>query len=334
MIKLIGTDGSRFYNFTLEKKKYIVGRNQDADICVTHKTVSRNHASIEFSDSADTYILTDNNSRNGTFVNGSRISEKQTFNSSDIIQFGQVEFKVISSDSIPKSTSVPITHHLSQIDAEKSVFLSINEALKPLPAKVTELPDVLPTMFEMAKILVMSEPKEKMLERSIELVSKVIPAERLAVLTHTDSGEVVTSAILLPSGKDPGSFNLSSTIINEILTERNSILINPQEDDRFSQQESIIISEIKSAMAVPLFDDEKVFGILYVDTTNPLHSYNNDYLRLLATFGNLIASRLLNYELIYERQEMKVLEAELEKAAKIQMKVIKDTKKRLVNLTS
>ena len=136
------------------------------------------------------------------------------------------------------------------------------------------------------------------------LVSKVIPAERIAVLSHTDTGEVVTSAVHLTSGKDPGSFNLSSTIINEILKERNSILINPQEDDRFAGQESIIISEIKSAMAVPLFDDDKVLGILYVDTTNPLHIYNNDYLRLLATFGNLVASRLLNYELILQHIEM------------------------------
>ncbi len=299
MIKLIGSDGTRFYNFSLDKKKYIIGRNSDANICISHKTVSRNHAIIEYSTSDNAFILVDNGSRNGTFLNGAKLSGKTKFSDADLLQFGQVEFKVTSSDSVPRSTAVPITHNLSELDAEKSVFLSINEALKPLPAKVTELPDVLPTMFEMAKILVMSEPKEKMLEKSIGLVSKVIPAERIAVLTNTDSGEVVTSALLLPSGKDPGSFNLSNTIIEEILAEKNSILINPQEDDRFAQQESIIISEIKSAMAVPLFDDDKVLGILYVDTTNPLHRYNNDYLRLLATYGNLIASRLLNYELIH-----------------------------------
>ncbi|KAA3632869.1 MAG: GAF domain-containing protein, partial [Calditrichaeota bacterium] len=127
-----------------------------------------------------------------------------------------------------------------------------------------------------------------------------------------------TSAILLPSGKDPGSFNLSKTIIKEILNEKNSILINPQEDERCANQESIIMSEIKSAMAVPLFDEGQVLGIFYVDTTNPLHMYNDDYLRLLATFGNLIASRLLNYELLNERQAKQVMEAELERASSIQ----------------
>ena len=326
MFKLIGTDGNRFYNFTLEKQKYVVGRNQDADIAIAHKTVSRNHAIIEFDEAQNSFVLSDNGSRNGTFKNGVQISEPKKIEGNDLIQFGQVEFKVSTSDQTSlKSASVPITHNLSKFDAEKSVFLSINEALKPLPSNVTELPDVLPTMFDMAKILVLSEPKEVMMEKAISLVAKVIPAERLAILTHTTGGDVVTSAVLLPGGKDPGSFNLSSTIINEILTEKNSILINPQEDDRFAQQESIIISEIKSAMAVPLFDDEKVLGILYVDTTNPLHRYNNDYLRLLATYGNLIASRLLNYELIQERQEKKVIEAELEKAAKIQKNLLLQT---------
>ena len=56
------------------------------------------------------------------------------------------------------------------------------------------------------------------------------------------------------------------------------------------------MSELRSAMAVPLFDEGRVLGLLYVDTTNPLHRYNDDYLRLLAIFGNIIASRLLNYD--------------------------------------
>ncbi len=322
MIKLIGTDGSRFYNFALENKQYTIGRNQDADLVVAHKTVSRNHATIEYSESDNSFKLTDNGSRNGTFKNGVRLTIPVLFDDTDLIQFGQVEFKATTNETKLKSAAVPITHNLSQVDAEKSVFLSINEALKPLPSKVTELPDVLPTMFEMAKILALPEPKDSMLDKSIACVSKVIPSERIAILTRTDLGDVITSAVLLPSGKAPGSFNLSKTIISEILTEKNSILINPQDDDRFAKQESIIISEIKSAMAVPLFDDEKVLGILYVDTTNPLHRYNNDYLRLLATFGNLIASRLLNYELIHERQEMKVMEAELSKAASIQKNLL------------
>jgi len=60
-------------------------------------------------------------------------------------------------------------------------------------------------------------------------------------------------------------------------------------------------------MAVPLFDEDKVYGILYSDTGNPLHRYNDDHLRLMATFGNIIGARMLNYTLLEERQEKQVI---------------------------
>ncbi|HVP07133.1 MAG TPA: SpoIIE family protein phosphatase, partial [Candidatus Acidoferrum sp.] len=127
----------------------------------------------------------------------------------------------------------------------------------------------------------------------------------------------------LPGGRDPGSFNLSRTIIRDLLTDKNAILIgNPQDDPHFAAQQSIIMSALKSAMAVPLFDEDRVLGILYVDTTNPLHRYSDEYLRLLATFGNIIASRLVNFTLLQEREEKHALEVELRRASSIQKNLL------------
>lgn len=322
MLKLMGTDGSRFYSWDLEPGKYEIGRSENADFVINDKTVSRNHASIvveRIDINHMKYVLEDKNSRNGTFVNNELIHGKQNVIDGDRIMFGQVEFRLSSGENTDLTDQkVEGAMRMSNIDPEKSVFLSIKEALKPLPSKVTDLPNVLPTLFEMAKILVLPEPKQEMLQHALKLVGKVIPAERLAILSRLKNNELITSASVLPSGKDPGSFSLSNTIINEILTDKNSILIDPLDDPRYQGKDSIIFSDIKSAMAVPLFDDEQVLGILYVDTTNPIHRYNNDYLRLLATFGNLIASRLLNYELLNERQEKQVFEAELRRASMIQ----------------
>ena len=320
MLKLIGTDGSRFYNWPMEIGKYTIGRGDDTDLTIDHKTVSRHHATIDIETSKQFYIE-DLNSRNGTLVNGEVITGRVTIKEGDTLMFGQVEFKLSAGDKFSNHKQSQTTR-LSEIDPEKSVFLSINEALKPLPTQITELPNVLPTLFDMAKILVLPEPKEVMLDKALQMISKVIPAERLAILSTSKNNEVTTTASILPSGKDPGTFQLSRTIVNEILTEKNSILIDPQDDPRFASKESIILSEIKSAMIVPLFDEGKVLGLLYVDTTNPAHRYNDDYLRLLATFGNLVASRLLNYELMNERQEKQVFEAELRRASMIQRNLL------------
>ncbi len=320
-MKLVGTDGRRLYSWDLEPGTYTVGRNPDSDFFINDKTVSREHARFEVIEPAG-YRVTDLSSRNGTLVNGRRIDSPVDLKPGDMVMFGQVEFKLSSGDGSATSTTKPKSLLLADRDPEKSVFLSINEALKPLPSKVTDLPDVLPTIFEFAKILVLQEPKEQMLDRALNLVSRVIPAQRLAVLSRDEQGEVIPAACILPEGKDPGSFNLSRTIIEEILNEKNSILIDPQDDPRFAGHESIIASEINSAMAVPLFDEGVVLGILYVDTTNPIRRYNDDYLRLLATFGNLIASRLLNYELMRDREEKQVFEAELKRASTIQRNLL------------
>jgi sigma-B regulation protein RsbU (phosphoserine phosphatase) len=324
MYKLSGTDGHKLYSWDLLPGKYQIGRDIESDFCVPHKTVSREHALIEVDMSGERVFLTDLGSRNGTTVNNKNLDKRIALRLGDIIMFGSTEFKITAqNDAGSSKPSFPRTT-LSGDEPMKSVFLSINEALKPLPQKVSELPQLLPTMFEMAKLLVLTEPKEVMLERSLQAISKIIPAERLMVLfVSEDKSEVCTAASMLPSGSDPGKLTLSRTIVNEIITNKKSILItDPTNDPRFAQQQSIILSEMKSAMAVPLFDEGKVLGILYADTTKPFHIYNDDYLRVMATFGNIIASKLLNYALLHERQEGEIIKAELDRASQIQKSLL------------
>ncbi len=320
MLKIVGTDGNQYFAWNLIPGTHVFGRNKHGDYCIPNRTVSRQHAEIRVSPEGDRHILCDLGSHNGTLHNGQLIDSEVEIKAGDSITFGQVEFRVTDGD--PASSGGPrvSTTQLAQYEPEKSVLLDINEALKPLPSNITEKPDVLPTLFEMAKMLVLPEPREIMLQRSLVLVAKVIPSQRFAVLfTSEDGDEVYTAATLLPEGKDPGQFNMSRTIVNQILSDKQSILIgDPRENPNFAQQHSIIMSEINSAMAVPLIDEDKVYGILYVDTTNPGHRYTNDHLRLLATFGNIIGARMLNYALLEERQEKQVIEAELARASAIQ----------------
>ncbi len=324
MLKLVGTDGRRFYSWPLMPGRHSIGRSPDCDCSIWDNTVSRLHAEIEVDDSGDVCYLADLGSYNGTQVNGVVITERMQLKLRDAIAFGSTEFKLADTENAENESVERTTARLSDHDPQNSVFLSINEALQPLPTKATDQPELLSTLFEMAKMLALHEPKEAMLKRSLGLISSTIPAERLAVLfVSEDQSEVYTAASLLPSGRDPGAFTLSRTIVNEIVTNKNSILItDPLDDPRFAAQQSIIMSQLKSAIAVPLFDEGKVLGILYADTTNPGHRYDSYHLRVLATFGNIIASRLLNYTLLAEREEKHVIEAELRRASAIQRKLL------------
>ncbi|UCD16742.1 MAG: SpoIIE family protein phosphatase [Candidatus Zixiibacteriota bacterium] len=323
MHKLVGTDGGKFYSWLMKPGRYRVGRKAGSDFCVPHRTVSRAHAEFEVTPAGKCF-LTDLGSRNGTFVNGERIESRVPLGEGDSVLFGQTEFKLVSADESEPPTSGLPRIVLAQDEPRNSVFLAIDEALKPLPPKATDLPGLLPALFEMARTQDFTESQEAMLLQSLKTIAGVIPSDRLAVLFVSDNQqEVYTAASLVPEGQDPGEMILSRTIVNEIMTNKNAILISdPKDDPRFAEQKSIIMSELKSAIAVPLFDENKVLGILYIDTTNPLHRYSDEYLRVLATFGNIIASRLLNYALLDERQEKQVMEAELARAAAIQKELL------------
>lgn len=52
----------------------VLGRSHDSDLVVADERASRQHASIDLQ--GDTWIISDLDSANGTFVNGERIRER------------------------------------------------------------------------------------------------------------------------------------------------------------------------------------------------------------------------------------------------------------------
>ncbi len=320
MFKLVGADEERFYSWLLKPGSYIVGRRTGCDFCIPHMSVSRQHAEIVVKENGNETTVSDLGSHNGTYVNEKPVTQKIILNTGDRIRFGSTEFRIMDSDGSTGEMKGLSKTVLASEDLQKSVFLSIDDALKPLPDKSTELPNLVSTFFDMAKLLNLTEPREEMLEKSLKMVSKVIPYDRLAILfVDEESHEVFTAATLSREGREYGEFRLSRTIISDIITNKRAMVIgDPAEDPRFAEQKSIIMSNLKSAVAAPMFDEGRVLGILYADTTNPQFSYSQEHLRLMATFGNIIASRLLNYELLSERHEKGIIEAELKRASEIQ----------------
>ena len=67
-------DGTR-QKFLLGKEYVIIGRGQDADVVVANDTVSGHHCAV--TTKGTRYYLRDLSSRNGTFLNGQKISQAE-----------------------------------------------------------------------------------------------------------------------------------------------------------------------------------------------------------------------------------------------------------------
>ncbi len=322
MIRIFDPLDKRRHDWRLQKGNYIIGRSKECELAIMDDTVSRQHARMEIVDE-QTIMLTDLGSHNGTTVNGSRITGSVKLNHNDVVALGKVELKLtIGEVSGIKDNLVSISE--TDEDLTRVTLLPMEEALRPLPAKILENPNVFMAFSEIGKMLIVPGGDEEMLDKGLKLLQEVIPVERAAIfLTGEEEDDICLSACCIAGKEYSDSFCISRTILKELLSQRKAILISdPQAESKYAEQQSIIRSRIKSAMAVPLFDEGKVFGILYADTTNPAHHYTEDYLRITATFGNMLAAKMINTNLLNERQAREILESELAVASQIQNELL------------
>lgn len=124
--------------FALAKPEVWFGRDSSCDVIfdASSTTVSRRHA--EITTSGGSFTVTDNNSFNGTLVNGVRISEPTVISNGDTIQLGVGGpiLRLASSDAAP-SQAVPVANV-----KEDAVDMSRTMVIRPMGAnpksKVTE----------------------------------------------------------------------------------------------------------------------------------------------------------------------------------------------------
>jgi len=73
--------------FPLDAQEISIGRDAVNIIAINDAEISRRHAKMELRGSA--YMIQDLGSTNGTFINGTRISEMQVLNPGDTVSFGE-----------------------------------------------------------------------------------------------------------------------------------------------------------------------------------------------------------------------------------------------------
>ncbi len=82
--------------YELQGQEMAVGREQDSDLHLPYDTVSRRHA-VLFQEDGEIFLM-DMASRNGTFVNGDKISAfaKTKCRENDVIRFADISFRLIA----------------------------------------------------------------------------------------------------------------------------------------------------------------------------------------------------------------------------------------------
>ncbi len=125
----------------------VIGRDGSCEIIVQDRQVSRYHARIM--PSAEGIILEDLGSKNGTYVNGQRVTESVMMQDGDLIQIALAQhFTFLSSDAtMPLDLAIANpdepAYRLAMDDRSRRVWVNRQELLPPLSVQQFRLLQVL-----------------------------------------------------------------------------------------------------------------------------------------------------------------------------------------------
>ncbi|AXK73541.1 FHA domain-containing protein [Lysobacter sp. TY2-98] len=219
-----------------------IGRSTDADFVLSHVSVSRRHAELE-SQPDGTWRLVDVDSKNGTFVDGARISQT-TLARGCWLRFGDVhcEFAMLDSRAAEEQARrwQERRHEASRLTARIEAMAQPQDG---------------------------AAPTSTLLEHSLRAVLELAQCTRGFVLTSGGGRYRVATSIALDASLSTGTeFTGSLGAVAQALRARAPVVFNDIGQDAWlSGRESVVRGGLRTLIALPLMDGTRVLGAIYAD---------------------------------------------------------------------
>ncbi len=309
---LSGSIAGQVANWTLEGDALTIGRSSRSAVHLPDPTVSKEHA--ELIRQGGGWSVRDLGSRNGTRVNGVEVREPTALREGDVIEVGSVQLRLRSAR--PESPTV----FSQSAGLGSSVRLRAPEFLGRSSPPSAESGRLVHLLAEAGRVLVLPRPLRETCDQILEFVERAVPATRLVLLLREKPGDVPVQVAARQSGGSASQpLQLSRAILATVLDECTAVVItDAATDPRFQASESIVALAVRSALAVPLFDNERVLGLLYADHRDPRVTYSQEHLEVMTLLANMAAVKITNARLLETEQARMRMAQELATAARIQ----------------
>jgi phosphoserine phosphatase RsbU/P len=310
----------------LDRSVLTLGRSSTNDIPLADRTLSRVHAKIEGSNGHA--LLVDLGSRNGTCLNGIRIVEPAPLQPGDRITLGETAIEV----SEESTTRVVIEKHEREIPSEITLFRSSNELLRPHREarsekqmnadELSRLNESLRILNEVSIALLGDMTLSKLLALILDKVFAYLKPDR-GILMLESNGELKPELVKFAPGVDPSDIRLSQTVVQAVFERKNGVLlIDTQTDAKLASADSIRLHGVTSCCAAPLFVDDRVIGLIYLEARLGRKTFTEDDLRLLTSLANVAAIKIQNSRLQEESLAKQRIEREMALAWEIQRRLL------------
>jgi adenylate cyclase len=326
-LKLRFRQGNTETTVGINRDVFTIGRLPECDLHLPFEGISRCHARLVKTPSVG-WMIEDMGSKNGTRLNESPVSSPQAVNHNDVIWLGDIELKVVLAtpssspqtavQSLGKGTT--ILHNVKELQEHWIQADDRGQDIHIKDKAIARLKDLL----EIAKSLSAAESIEAIFSQMQAVVFRYLQSiERLALLVDVgDTGELellnaASRNISQQQDLTTDSDWISRTICHKVFTEKVALqTADAQMDSRFEGQQSILIKGIKSAMAVPLWDENKVVGVLYADALHSsLHwtAQGEEDLSFFSALANIVASSVQRWLLAQKLRSEEAIRQRLER---------------------
>ncbi len=323
---LVLVEGTDRRNLMLDHFPFTVGRRTDRDLVLTDPRVSREHA--QFMRENDGIYIEDLNSRQGTFVNGERMTERRKLLRNDRLEFGVQGASFVLFDPDRSVSSIA------------QQFISQFSSWKPSTGAGSDF-EMLNVFLEAARKLNSTNVLEDVLHTLLEASLRLTKAERGFVFLRDTNNELRMAA-----GRDKNGeiihddSTISKSVLRDAAKSASEFLVTDTSDsDKLSGRESVVAQNLKSVICIPLrrtsiqgkaADEAKagvaeLLGVLYLDShflSGKLSSVNQDILR---TIANGAAALVENAALVETEEAARRVQQEMNIAAEIQQRLMSVT---------
>ncbi len=273
---------------------------------------------LEFSDHVDTtdldsWIL----NKFGTFLHRFKKQEKSMLAFLSSIMFVRNGLKlletIIDSDDQPEEDPARIREELQKFILELTKIFDIAEKLNHKQRSQS-------IVLEVANLVTPVLDEERLLRISLDIMIKVLRAERGYIIVQEDGNLV--SRIARKARADIDDMELDSiswSVVRDAAESGRTILIvDTSQGEETDSRRSIVAHNIKSIICTPFSGKEELLGVVYLDRRKGVASFSESDKQMIRTIANQMAITIENTKFYTDYLENQAIRHELEVARSIQ----------------
>jgi serine phosphatase RsbU (regulator of sigma subunit) len=304
----------------LDRDRITLGRSSANELCYPDDAgLSRQHLAL--TRNGEAWQVEDLGSKNGTVLNGKRIDKPTPFKEGDRISAGHLTIEYAEVALNTANTVVFVEQNEAFSNTSTTVVASLDAVLGPQvddlnKTYVMQGSPQMRALIRAGRELAGHRPLAELFTVIMDLSVEAVMAGR-GVLMTLDGDELTVRA-----ARGDG-FQISTTVRERVLRKKESLLVrDAQMDKALREHMSIVEQKVRSMIAVPLQTNDRVIGLIYVDSPHLIREFSREDLNLLTVMANVAAIRIEHARLNEIEEAERAMAKDMQQAAVIQQRLL------------